>query len=79
VYLNIALIIIITIMNAHEWMAQYNTVKRDIVSRRQAGKPVQAGDQRNLTNVLATLEKELKTMAQSPMEYDLYVLNSLIL
>lgn len=58
-------------MNSHDWIHQYNAVKRDIVARRQTGRPVGAGDQRNLNTAIAGLEKELKTMAQTPLEYDL--------
>jgi hypothetical protein len=58
-------------MNAHDWIHQYNATKRDIVSKRQTGRPVGAGDQRNLTNAITGLEKELRIMAQSPLEYDL--------
>ena len=58
-------------MSGREWMSQYNALKRDIVTKRQTGKPVGAGDVRNLNNGIANLDKDLKTMQASPMEYEL--------
>lgn len=58
-------------MNSRDWLSQYNQVKNEIVMKRSTGRPVGAGDQRKLNTSIEALERDLRIMSQSPIEYEM--------
>lgn len=55
------------------WLSNYDSVKSVIQLKRKAGLPVSPNETKQIIESIQKLEKDLKTIQESPMEYEMYV------
>jgi len=53
------------------WLGNYQRLQQQIKSKRQVGSMVPANELKEYNNRLSELALQLKTMASSPMEYEM--------
>lgn len=56
------------------WINNYENVKSQIQVKRKTGLPVSPNETKQIIESIQKLEKDLKTIQESPMEYEMLVL-----
>lgn len=54
------------------WLSNYDSVKAQIQIKRKTGLPVSTAETKQIIESIQKLEKDLKTIQESPMEYEMY-------
>jgi hypothetical protein len=62
-------------IDSQEWVKKYDRMKFELQGKRKIGPSLSQIDSRDFYDRLASLEKELNIMKESPMEYDMYAFN----
>lgn len=63
--------ILLSKMSGRDWLGQYNSLKREVVLKRQEGRQVGSGDLKRISGELTNLEKDLRIMQEQAMEFEL--------
>jgi hypothetical protein len=58
-------------MDSQSWLIYYENLKKDFQGKKRVGNIVPANDIQSFLYRITDLEKELNTMRESPMQYDL--------
>lgn len=62
-------------LDSQSWIEDYERLKNDFQRERKATGGIRSEEVKDMIERIITLEKELNTMKESPMQYDLYVAN----
>jgi hypothetical protein len=56
-----------------QWSLHYDVLRRDFMVKRKTGIPLTSTDISDFSNRSKDLEKALKVIQDSPMEYEMYI------